>query len=72
MNKAKLVMLLYTIAAMTSMLGIGFSFSLIWMAGTDKYDVTGYIGIVACTIAMIAVFGFGMVQKKKFREAGLL
>ena len=72
MKKAKFVMFLYSIAAMISMLGIGFSFSLIWIAGTDKYDVAGYIGIVACTISTIAVFGFGMVQKKKFREAGLL
>jgi len=72
MNKAKFVMFLFSLAAFISMLGIGFSFSLIWMAGTDKYDTQGIIGIIACTISTIAVFGFGMVQKKKFREAGLL
>mgnify|MGYP003500148982 FL=1 len=72
MNKAKLVMFIYSLAALLSMIGIGLSASLVFMAGTDKYDTTGYLGALACVIAMCIIFMLGMKQKKKFVEAGLL
>lgn len=72
MNKAKLVMFIYSLAALFSMLGIGFSASLVFMAGTDKYDTLGYLGALACVIAMCIIFMQGMKQKKKFVQAGLL
>ena len=72
MNKAKFVMFIYSLAAMLSMIGIGFSASLVFMAGTDKYDTMGYIGALACVIAMCVIFMQGMKQKKKFIQAGLL
>ena len=72
MNLAKFVMFLYTVAAIGSMMGIGFSVSLVFMAGTDEYNTIGIIGIIACIIAVCAVFALGMIQKKKFKNAGLL
>ncbi len=72
MNKAKLVMFIYSLAALISMIGIGFSVSLVFMAGTDEYDTIGIAGIVACIIAVCVIFMMGMKQKKKFIEAGLL
>lgn len=72
MNKAKLVMFIYSLAALFSMIGIGFSASLVFMAGTDKYDTMGYLGALACVIAMCIIFILGMKQKKKFVKAGLL
>ncbi|WP_431029348.1 DUF5325 family protein [Lysinibacillus sp. LZ02] len=72
MNKAKFVMFIYALAAMLSMIGIGFSVSLVFMAGTDAYDTAGMIGIIACIIATCVVFIMGMKQKKKFVQAGLL
>lgn len=72
MNKAKVVMFFYSLAAILSMIGIGFSVSLVFMAGTDQYDTIGIIGILACIVAMCLVFMSGMKRKKKFIEAGLL
>ena len=72
MNKAKLVMFIYSLAALLSMIGIGLSASLVFMAGTDKYDTTGYLSALACFIAMCVIFMLGMKQKKKFVQAGLL
>ncbi len=72
MNKAKVVMFFYALAALFSMIGIGFSVSLVFMAGTNEYDTIGMIGILACIIAVCLVFMVGMKQKKKFIEAGLL
>lgn len=72
MNKAKLVMFIYSLAALLSMIGIGFSVSLVFMAGTDEYDTIGLIGILACIVAVCVIFMMGMKQKKRFIEAGLL
>lgn len=72
MNLAKFVMFLYTLAAVGSMMGIGLSVSLVFMAGTDKYDTMGILGILACIVAMCASFALGFIQKKKFKNAGLL
>lgn len=72
MNKAKIVMFFYALAALFSMMGIGFSVSLVFMAGTNEYDTIGMIGILACIIAVCLIFMVGMKQKKKFIEAGLL
>lgn len=72
MNKAKFVMFIYSLAALFSMIGIGFSASLVFMAGTDEYDTMGYLGALACLIAMCVIFMLGMKQKKKFVKAGLL
>lgn len=72
MNKAKVVMFFYALAALFSMIGIGFSVSLVFMAGTNEYDTIGMIGILACIIAVCLVFMIGMKQKRKFIEAGLL
>ena len=72
MNKAKFVMFLYALAALFSMMFIGFSASLVFMAGPNDYLTEGIIGMIAGVILTIAIFGFGMVQKVKFRNAGLL
>ncbi|MER1984623.1 MAG: hypothetical protein ABS948_01895 [Solibacillus sp.] len=72
MKLAKFVMFLYTLAAIGSMMGIGFCASLVFMAGTDQYDTIGIIGIFACIIAVCAVFMLAFIQKKKFKNAGLL
>lgn len=72
MNKAKLVMFFYALAAILSMLGIGVFASFVFLAGTNKYDTIGIIGIIGCIIAMCAIFMMGFIQKSKFRKAGLL
>lgn len=71
MNKAKAVMFIYALAAILSMVAIGFSVSLVFITGT-KYDTIGIIGIIVGIIAMIAIFGLGFVTKSKFRKQGLL
>lgn len=71
MNKAKLVMFIYALAAMASMIGIGISIAVIGVVG-EKYNTTGIIGIIACIVALCAVFGMGMKTKKKFQQQGLL
>ncbi len=47
------------------MIGIGLSASLVFMAGTDKYDTTGYLGALACVIAMCIIFMLGYETKEK-------
>lgn len=71
MNKAKFVMFIYALAAILSMIGIGFAFSLVFMTG-DKYETTGWISVVVGLIAMCAIFGMAFKQKRKFRDQGLL
>ena len=71
MNRAKLVMFFYALAAILSMIGIGFSVSLVGIIGTE-YDLTGYIGMAVCIIAMCAIFMMGFITKRKFRDQGLL
>lgn len=71
MNKAKVVMFIYALAAILSMVGIGFSVSLIGVTGT-KYDKAGIIGIVACVLAMCFIFMSAFKTKRKFKEQGLL
>ena len=72
MNKAKIVMFFYSLAALFSMIFIGFSASLVFMADPNEYVTEGIIGIIVGILLTIAVFGFGMVQKSKYRKAGLL
>ena len=72
MNKAKVVMFFYAIAALFSMFFIGFSASFIFMSGPNEYVTEGIIGMIIGAILTIAIFGFGMVQKGKYRRAGLL
>jgi hypothetical protein len=71
MNKAKLVMFFYALAAILSMLSMGISFSLIFMTG-DKYETTGIISLIIGFIVMCAIFGLGFKTKRKFRDQGLL
>ena len=71
MNRAKLVMFIYALAAILSMIGIGFSVSLVGIIGTE-YDLIGFIGMAACIIAMCVIFMMGFITKRKFRDQGLL
>lgn len=71
MNKAKLVMAIYALAAILSMVGIGLSISLLGLPG-DKYDTSGFIGILIGIIAMCVVFMMGFKMKRKLRDKGLL
>lgn len=71
MNKAKLVMFIYALAALFSMIGIGFSVALIGVVG-EEYDMTGIIGIIISIIIMCIIFMMGFKTKKKFHEQGLL
>lgn len=71
MNRAKLVMAIYALAALISMLGIGFSIALVGMPGTE-YDISGYIGIIVCIIVMCLIMMMGFKMKRKLRERGLL
>ncbi|MED3661882.1 DUF5325 family protein [Ureibacillus sp. FSL K6-8385] len=61
MNIAKLVMALFSIAALLSMIAIGYAIA-----------IKSIISIIASIIALVAVFGIGFNMKKKFREKGLL
>ena len=72
MNKAKIVMFFYSLAALLSMISIGFSASLVFMADPNPYVTEGIIGIIVGIILTISIFGFGMVKKGKYRKAGLL
>lgn len=72
MNKAKFVMFFYALGAFLSMLFIGFSASFIFMSGPNEYVTEGIIGMIIGAILTVAIFGFGMVQKAKYRRAGLL
>ncbi len=71
MNKAKFVMFIYALAAILSMVSIGFAFSLIFMTG-DKYETIGWITVVLGVVLMCAIFGMAFIQKRKFRDKGLL
>ncbi|WP_042471558.1 DUF5325 family protein [Bacillus ndiopicus] len=71
MNKAKLVMFIYALAAILSMVGIGFSVSLIGVTGTE-YDKAGIIGVIACVLVMCFIFMMAFKTKRKFKEQGLL
>ena len=71
MNKAKVVMFFYTLAAILSMMSIGVSFSLIFMTG-DEYEVTGVISVIIGFIVMCAIFGLAFKTKRKFKDQGLL
>ncbi len=71
MNKAKVVMFFYALAAILSMLSMGISFSLVFMSG-DKYETIGFISVIVGLIVMCAIFGFAFKTKRKFREQGLL
>mgnify|MGYP006792851095 FL=1 len=71
MNKAKFVMFIYALAAILSMISIGFAFSLVFMTG-DKYETMGWIGVVVGVVAMCAIFGMAFKTKRKFRDQGLL
>ncbi|MBD8031608.1 MULTISPECIES: DUF5325 family protein [Solibacillus] len=71
MNKAKFVMFIYALAAILSMISIGFAFSLVFMIG-DKYETIGWIGVVVGVVVMCAIFGMAFKTKRKFRDQGLL
>ena len=71
MNKAKVVMFFYTLAAILSMMSIGVSFSLVFMTG-DDYEVTGVISAIIGLIVMCAIFGLAFKTKRKFKDQGLL
>lgn len=71
MNKAKVVMFFFALAAVLSMMSMGISFSLIFMTG-DDYATTGVIGVIIGFVVMCAIFGFGFKTKRKFRDQGLL
>lgn len=71
MNKAKLVMFIYALAAIVSMIGIGVSVAVMGVIG-DKYNTTGLIGVIVCIVAMCYIFMMGFKTKKKFQDQGLL
>lgn len=71
MNKAKIVMFFYALAAILSMMSMGVSFSLIFMTG-DNYEVTGVICAIIGFIVMCGIFGFAFKTKRKFKDQGLL
>lgn len=64
-------MFIYALAAVLSMMSIGLAFSLIFMTG-DKYEIIGWFGVVLGIVLMCAIFGMAFVQKRKFRDKGLL
>lgn len=61
MNKAKMVMFIFALAAMLSMVSIGYAISI-------KSIVAILIGIVALCVVMMT----GFKMKRKFRDQGLL
>ena len=71
MNKAKLVMFIYALAAIISMLGIGVSVAIMGVIG-KKYNTIGLIGVIVCIIVLCLVFMMGFKTKKKFQKQGLL
>lgn len=71
MNKARLVMFIYALAAIVSMLGIGVSIAIMGVIG-DKYNTAGLISVIVCVIAMCYIFMMGFKTKKKFQKQGLL
>ena len=71
MNKARLVMFIYALAAIISMIGIGVSVAIMGVIG-EKYNTIGLIGVIVCIIVLCLVFMMGFKTKKKFKEQGLL
>ena len=71
MNKAKVVMFFYALAAILSMMSIGVAFSLIFMTG-DDYEARGVITAIIGFIVMCAIFGLAFKTKRKFKDQGLL
>ncbi|HWK22628.1 MAG TPA: DUF5325 family protein [Ureibacillus sp.] len=61
MNRAKVVMFIFAVAAMLSMLSIGYSIA-----------AKTVLGIIAGIVALCAVMIIGFKLKRKFREQGLL
>lgn len=61
MNKAKVVMFILAVAAILSMVGIGYSIA-----------TRSILGVIACVIVMCFIFMTGFKLKRKFREHGLL
>ncbi|MFC7685553.1 DUF5325 family protein [Ureibacillus sp. GCM10028918] len=61
MNKAKAVMFLFAVAAMLSMISIGYAIA-----------AKTFLGAIAGLAALFAVMFIGFKMKRKFREQGLL
>ncbi|SIT68145.1 YlaF family protein [Edaphobacillus lindanitolerans] len=61
MNKVKWVFVLYALAALASMIAIGFAIG--------AKSILGFIGAI---VLLFAVMGFGFKTKKAMREKGLL
>ncbi|KGR80488.1 DUF5325 family protein [Ureibacillus manganicus] len=61
MNLAKLVMFIFALAAILSMVSIGYAIAIanVW-------------GAILAVIALVVVFFTGFMMKRKFRESGLL
>nr|WP_106783972.1 DUF5325 family protein [Lysinibacillus timonensis] len=61
MNLAKLVMFIFALAAILSMVSIGYAIA-----------VGSVFGVIAAIVALIFAFILGFKMKRKFREQGLL
>ncbi|MFP3919729.1 DUF5325 family protein [Lysinibacillus telephonicus] len=61
MNKAKIVMFIFAIAAILSMISIGYAIA-----------AQTILGIILGIIALCVVMMMGFKMKRKFREQGLL
>lgn len=61
MNKAKIVMALMALAAITAMGSIGYSVA-----------IKSWLGIVAGIVATCVIMVMGFKTKRKFRENGIL
>ncbi|MDI7743753.1 DUF5325 family protein [Lysinibacillus fusiformis] len=61
MNIAKVVMFIFAVAAMLSMISIGYAIA-----------AKTFLGAIAGLIALCAVMFIGFKMKRKFREQGLL
>ncbi|NLY80193.1 MAG: YlaF family protein [Lysinibacillus sp.] len=61
MNKAKVVMFIFALAALLSMISIGYAIA-----------IQSIFAIIASVAALGFVMGIGFRTKRKFRENGLL
>lgn len=61
MNKAKVVMFIFALAAILSMMSIGYAIA-----------VKSILGAIAGVVALCVVMMSGFKMKRKFREQGLL
>lgn len=61
MNKAKVVMFFFALAAMLSMISIGYAIA-----------AETILGVIAGFVALCVVMMTGFKMKRKFREQGLL